>query len=75
MSGASLLGGITAYTRYGSVPSIFASFAIAGAMGLSSMRIRDGMDYGYEGAAGMCPGYDTHIWDSVHGEIESAADP
>jgi len=52
MSGASILGGVTAYTRYSSVPSLVASFGIGTAMALSGMRIRDGMDYGLEGAAG-----------------------
>lgn len=51
MSGISLLGGISAFTRYGSTPSLVASFAIAGCMATSSMRIRDGMQYGLEGAA------------------------
>lgn len=55
MSGVSILGGILAYTRTGSIPSIVASFTIGGAMALSSMRIKDGMDYGIEGAAGMSP--------------------
>lgn len=52
MSGISLLGGIIAYTRTGSIPSIVASFTIGGVMALSSMRIKDNMDYGLEGAAG-----------------------
>ncbi|WRT65940.1 uncharacterized protein IL334_002891 [Kwoniella shivajii] len=51
LSGASLLGGIFAYTKFNSTPSLVASFAIGSAMLLSSMRIRDGMEYGYEGAA------------------------
>ena len=52
MSGVSMLGGIFAYTRANSLPSLIASFGIGGAMALSSMRIRDGLDYGLEGAAG-----------------------
>ncbi|EIW72840.1 hypothetical protein M231_00097 [Tremella mesenterica] len=51
LSGASLVGGISAYARYGSIPSIVGSFAIGSIMAASSMRIRDGMDYGLEGAA------------------------
>ncbi|WVR05644.1 hypothetical protein IAU60_002666 [Kwoniella sp. DSM 27419] len=50
LSGASLLGGIFAFTKFNSVPSLVASFGIGSVMLLSSMRIRDGMDYGYEGA-------------------------
>lgn len=41
-----------AYTRYSSLPSLIASLGIGSAMMISGMRIRDGMDYGYEGAAG-----------------------
>lgn len=52
MSGLSLLGGISAFTRYNSVPSLVASLGIGSMMAVSSMRIRDGMDYGLEGAAG-----------------------
>ena len=52
MSGISVLGGVFAYTRANSVPSLVASFGIGGVMALSSMRIRDGLDYGLEGAAG-----------------------
>ena len=52
MSGFSFLGGISAYARYNSVPSLVASFGIGGVMAVSSMRIRDGMDYGLEGALG-----------------------
>ncbi|CAD6566152.1 MAG: hypothetical protein TREMPRED_002280 [Tremellales sp. Tagirdzhanova-0007] len=51
MSGFSLLGGISAFTRYNSLPSLVASFGIGGIMALSSMRIRDGMEYGLEAAA------------------------
>jgi len=53
MSGISILGGISAYARYNSVPSLVASFGIGGLMAVSSMRIRDGMEMGLEGAAGM----------------------
>jgi uncharacterized membrane protein (UPF0136 family) len=45
-----LLGGITAYTRYNSIQALIASFAIAGVSATSAMRIRDGMEWGYEGA-------------------------
>ncbi|KAI9634444.1 uncharacterized protein MKK02DRAFT_37975 [Dioszegia hungarica] len=51
MSGLSMLGGAFAFARTGSFPSLAGSFTIAGIMALSSMRIRDGMDYGLEGAA------------------------
>jgi uncharacterized membrane protein (UPF0136 family) len=51
MSGLSMLGGAFAFARTGSVPSLLGSFTIAGLMAISSMRIRDGMDYGLEGAA------------------------
>ncbi|WWC88143.1 uncharacterized protein L201_003048 [Kwoniella dendrophila CBS 6074] len=50
LSGFSLLGGVFAYTKFGSTPSLVGSFAIGSAMLLSSMRIRDGMEYGYESA-------------------------
>lgn len=40
-----------AYTRYSSLPSLVASLGIGSAMMISGMRIRDGMDYGYESAA------------------------
>lgn len=46
-----MLGGAFAFARTGSVPSLLGSFGIAGLMAVSSMRIRDGMDYGLEGAA------------------------
>lgn len=39
-----------AYTRAGSVPSLVACLGISGLMAISSMRIRDGCEYGYEGA-------------------------
>ncbi|ORY28581.1 hypothetical protein BCR39DRAFT_534177 [Naematelia encephala] len=51
LSGMSLLSGIFAYTRFGSTPSLIASVGIASAMAVSSMRIKDGMSYGLEGAA------------------------
>jgi uncharacterized membrane protein (UPF0136 family) len=60
MSGISLLGGISAYTRYNSVPSLLASFGIGGLMGISSMRIRDGMEYGLEGGTGPSAPLDDH---------------
>ena len=50
MAGVSMLGGIMAYTRAGSVPSLVACLGISGLMAISSMRIRDGCEYGYEGA-------------------------
>lgn len=52
MSGLSLFGGIFAFTKYSSFPALFLSFGIAAASATSAMRIRDGMDWGYEGAAG-----------------------
>ncbi|GFZ43335.1 hypothetical protein JCM24511_01055 [Saitozyma sp. JCM 24511] len=51
MSGLSLFGGIFAFTKYSSFPALFLSFGIAAASATSAMRIRDGMDWGYEGAA------------------------
>lgn len=50
MAGVSMLGGILAYTRRGSVPSLVACSLISGGMTVSSMRIRDGLAGGYEGA-------------------------
>jgi hypothetical protein len=55
MSGLSLFGGIFAFTKYSSFPALFLSFGIAAASATSAMRIRDGMEWGYEGAAGACP--------------------
>lgn len=46
-----MLGGALAYARTSSVPSLAASFGIGGLMALSSMRIRDGLNFGLEGAA------------------------
>ncbi|WVQ85508.1 hypothetical protein IAT38_007673 [Cryptococcus sp. DSM 104549] len=51
LSGLSLLGGISAYARYSSVPSLVGCLGIGGVMALSAMRIRDGMDWGLETAA------------------------
>ncbi|AFR93714.1 hypothetical protein J008_01590 [Cryptococcus neoformans] len=51
LSGLSVAGGIVAYTRYSSFPALVASLGIGSAMMISGMRIRDGMDYGYESAA------------------------
>ncbi|KAL0252882.1 hypothetical protein I308_102274 [Cryptococcus tetragattii IND107] len=51
LSGISVAGGIMAYTRYSSIPSLIASLGIGSAMMISGRRIRDGMDYGYESAA------------------------
>ncbi|TYJ52870.1 hypothetical protein B9479_006505 [Cryptococcus floricola] len=53
LSGVTILGGITAYARFSSVPSLVGSFAIGSVMALSGMRIRDGMDYGLETATGQ----------------------
>ena len=47
-----MLGGVLAYTRVGSVPSLVACMGISGLMVVSSMRIRDGMNWGNEAAAG-----------------------
>jgi uncharacterized membrane protein (UPF0136 family) len=52
MSGVSMLGGVMAYTMAGSVPSLVACMGISGLMAMSSMRIRDGLQYGNEAAAG-----------------------
>ena len=52
MSGLSLLGGISAYTRFNSVPSLVAGMGIGSMMALSGMRIKDGMNGGLECAAG-----------------------
>jgi hypothetical protein len=41
-----------AFARFGSLPSLFGSFGIGGLMAMSSMRMRDNLDYGVEGAAG-----------------------
>lgn len=54
LSAASFLSGTYAFTRFNSVPSLVATFGIGGIMALSSMRIKDGMDWGLEGAAGEC---------------------
>ncbi|ODN84259.1 hypothetical protein L202_00248 [Cryptococcus amylolentus CBS 6039] len=50
LSGVTILGGITAYARFSSVPSLVGSLGIGSIMALSGMRIRDGMDYGLETA-------------------------
>lgn len=55
MAAVSTLGGVLAYTRAGSVPSLVACLGISGVMAMSSMRIRDGLQYGYEGAARELP--------------------
>ncbi|WVQ71111.1 hypothetical protein IAR50_000636 [Cryptococcus sp. DSM 104548] len=51
LSAVTVLGGISAYARYSSVPSLVGSLGIGSIMVLSGMRIRDGMDYGHETAA------------------------
>ena len=48
----SLVSGAYAYARFGSIPSLLGSFGIGGLMAMSSMRMKDNMDYGIEGAAG-----------------------
>ncbi|ORX34114.1 hypothetical protein BD324DRAFT_636670 [Kockovaella imperatae] len=50
LSAVSVMSGIFAFTRFRSVPSLVASFGIGSALALSSLRIRDGLDYGVEGA-------------------------
>lgn len=52
MSVASIIGGVTAYTRRNSLPSLVASLGLGGVMAMSGMRVRDGLNYGLEGAAG-----------------------
>ena len=52
MSAVAMLGGISAYARYSSVPSLLASLGVGGLMAVSSIRIRDGLDYGHESALG-----------------------
>lgn len=49
-----MLGGVLAYTRVGSVPSLVACMGISGLMAVSSMRIRDGLSWGNEAAACEC---------------------
>lgn len=63
MTVVSMLGGVLAYTRTGSVPSILASFTIGGALAMSSMRIKDGLDYGIEGAA--CMPVSIYLWNAA----------
>jgi len=46
------VSGAYAYARFGSVPSLLGSFGIGGLMAMSSMRMKDNMNYGLEGAAG-----------------------
>lgn len=46
------MSGAYAYARFGSIPSLLGSFGIGGLMAMSSMRMKDNMDYGIEGAAG-----------------------
>jgi uncharacterized membrane protein (UPF0136 family) len=52
LSGVSLVSGAYAYARFGSIPSLLGSFGIGGLMAMSSMRMKDNMNYGVEGAAG-----------------------
>lgn len=49
----SILSGMYAYARFGSMPSLLGAFGVGGLLGMSSMRMRDNMDYGLVGAAGM----------------------
>jgi hypothetical protein len=46
------VSGAYAYARFGSIPLLLGSFGIGGLMAMSSMRMKDNMDYGIEGAAG-----------------------
>jgi uncharacterized membrane protein (UPF0136 family) len=46
------VSGAYAYARFGSIPSLLGSFGIGGLMAMSSMRMKDNMDYGIEGATG-----------------------
>jgi uncharacterized membrane protein (UPF0136 family) len=52
LSGVSLVSGAYAFARFGSVPSLLGSFGIGGLMALSSMRMKDHLDYGLEAATG-----------------------
>ena len=53
------MSGAYAYARFGSIPSLLGSFGIGGLMAMSSMRMKDNMDYGIEGAAGASKLYRT----------------
>jgi len=46
------IGGAAGYARTRSIPSMFAGLTLGSLFMLSGMRIREGMSYGYEGAAG-----------------------
>lgn len=53
LSGVSILSGMYAYARFGSLPSLLGAFGVGGVLGMSSMRMRDNMNYGVVGAAGQ----------------------
>lgn len=52
MSGLCFAGGAFGYAKTRSIPSMVAGLGIGSLYALSGMRIREGMSYGYEGAAG-----------------------
>ncbi|KAI5453593.1 hypothetical protein NCC49_005417 [Naganishia albida] len=52
MSTLCFLGGAIGYARTRSIPSMVAGLAIGSLYALSGLRMREGMSYGYEGAAG-----------------------
>ncbi|KAL7413529.1 transmembrane proteins 14C-domain-containing protein [Mrakia frigida] len=52
LSGLCFAGGIYGFTKTRSLPSLIGGFAIGSLYALSAMRIKEGLDYGYETAAG-----------------------
>jgi uncharacterized membrane protein (UPF0136 family) len=46
------VGGAAGYARTRSIPSMVAGLALGSMFTLSGLRIKEGMSYGYEGAAG-----------------------
>ncbi|WVO13117.1 hypothetical protein L204_100728 [Cryptococcus depauperatus] len=62
--------GIAAYARFSSVPSLLGSMGIASVMMLSCMRIRDGMDWGYETAAASSA---TFMYPTIRRSIKTRA--
>lgn len=52
MSTLCFLGGAIGYARTRSIPSMVAGLAIGSLYALSGLRMREGLSYGYEGAAG-----------------------